>query len=281
MNKRIVSVLLVLFVVLFSVSTTFTGHFLQEATLDEAPLKGETFLVERVIDGDTLVIEGGERVRLLGIDTPETGQHLFSEATSILKELVEGKLVRLEKDITDRDKYDRLLRYIHINGMFVNTELLKHGMASTLFYEPDIRYQEEFLQAEALAREAGLGVWAFPAGDFCLGIFRLHYNARGDDNDNLNDEYVTFRNKCFHPISLDGLLLKDHANASFSFPDIMLANKSTVTLHTGSGKDSATDLFWGKTRAVWNNNGDSLTIWHKGEQLLQHTYQGFLKSNPK
>lgn len=132
--------------------------------------KSEIFKVTRVIDGDTIEIENGERVRYLGIDTPETVdprkpvQCFGIEASKKNKELVEGKIVRLEKDITDRDKYDRLLRYVHVGDIFINLELVKQGFAFSYTYPPDIKYQEEILAAEQEAREANRGLWvACPA----------------------------------------------------------------------------------------------------------------------
>ncbi|TSC55244.1 MAG: micrococcal nuclease [Microgenomates group bacterium LiPW_31] len=136
----------------------------------------ETFKVTRVIDGDTIEIEGGERVRYIGIDTPETVdprkpvQCFGIEASKKNKELVEGKNVRLEKDITDKDKYGRLLRYVYLGpsppvggsgqAIFINLELVKQGFAFSYTYPPDIKYQAEILAAEAEAREANRGLWA-------------------------------------------------------------------------------------------------------------------------
>lgn len=124
-----------------------------------------TFEVTRVVDGDTIEIEGGEKVRYIGIDTPETVdprkpvQCFGVEASKKNKELVEGKTVRLEKDITDRDKYSRLLRYVWVGDLFINLELVKQGFASSYSYPPDIKYQKEFLAAETEAREAKRGLW--------------------------------------------------------------------------------------------------------------------------
>ena len=126
--------------------------------------------VIRVVDGDTIEIEGGEKVRYIGIDTPETVdprkpvQCFGPEASKKNKELVEGKMVRLEKDITDRDKYNRLLRYIYIDDLSVNLELVKQGFAYSYSYPPDIKYQDQIIKAQQEAREARRGLWnACPA----------------------------------------------------------------------------------------------------------------------
>lgn len=137
---------------------------LVEGTPTSASVSG-TFKVTRVIDGDTIEIEGGEHVRYIGIDTPETVdprkpvQCFGVEASKKNKELVEGKTVRLEKDITDRDKYNRLLRYVWVDSLFVNLELVKQGFATSYSYPPDIKFQKEFSAAEKEAREAERGLW--------------------------------------------------------------------------------------------------------------------------
>lgn len=131
---------------------------------------GELLKVSRVIDGDTIELENGERVRYIGIDTPETVdprkpvQCFGVEASKKNKELVEGKSVRLEKDITDRDKYSRLLRYVWVGNTFINLELVKRGFAQSYSYPPDIKYQDQFVEAQKEAREAKTGLWgACPA----------------------------------------------------------------------------------------------------------------------
>ncbi|MFH0969069.1 MAG: thermonuclease family protein [Patescibacteria group bacterium] len=123
------------------------------------------FKVSRVIDGDTIEIEGGERVRYIGIDTPETVdprkpvQCFGVEASNKNKELVEGKTVRLEKDTTDRDKYNRLLRYVYVGETFINLELVKLGFAYSYSYPPDIKYQDQIVKAQQEAEKSKNGLW--------------------------------------------------------------------------------------------------------------------------
>jgi micrococcal nuclease len=122
----------------------------------------DTAMVTGVIDGDTIIIEGGYRLRYIGIDTPEIdGLEPFAmEALEANRRLVEGKIVRLERDISQTDKYDRLLRYVYVDGMMVNAELVRLGLAEAKAYPPDTKYQEKLEKAEREAKQAGRGIWA-------------------------------------------------------------------------------------------------------------------------
>ena len=123
----------------------------------------ESARVTRVIDGDTIAIEGGYRVRYIGIDTPEIRPETEAfgiEAWQANRQLVEGKLVRLERDISETDKYNRLLRYVYVDDIMVNAELVRQGLAQVKAYPPDTKYQD-FLEAlEAEAKGEGRGMWA-------------------------------------------------------------------------------------------------------------------------
>ena len=127
---------------------------------------GGLVLVTKVIDGDTIEIEGGIRIRYIGIDTPETVdprttvQCFGREASEKNKSLVEGKKVRLEKDISETDKYSRLLRYIWLGDKLVNEILVKEGYAYSSPYPPDIKYQDQFDEAQEFARENKKGLWS-------------------------------------------------------------------------------------------------------------------------
>jgi len=128
--------------------------------------KGEepVFKVNKVIDGDTIVLESGEVVRYIGIDTPETNESnndcFAQEAWDINRELVEGKEIKLKKDISDKDKYGRLLRYVWVDDIFVNEYLIKEGYALSAKYSPDTKYTEQFDNFEEQAEENNLGLWS-------------------------------------------------------------------------------------------------------------------------
>jgi len=121
---------------------------------------GNSVLVTHVIDGDTIEIEGGYHVRYIGIDAPEKGEPFYGEATEANRNLVEGKKVYLEKDVEDKDEYGRLLRYVWLDNIMVNAELVKLGYAYSYSYPPNTKYQQYFLQLEKEAREQKLGLWS-------------------------------------------------------------------------------------------------------------------------
>ncbi len=125
-----------------------------------------TVLVTAVVDGDTIEIEGGQRVRLIGVNTPETVdprravQCFGKEASAYTKSLIEGKRVRLEKDVSEVDKYGRLLRYVYLpDGTFINLKLVQGGYAQASAYPPDTAHKDAFQTAQTEAKEAQRGLW--------------------------------------------------------------------------------------------------------------------------
>lgn len=117
------------------------------------------YKVTRVIDGDTIEIEGGESVRLICIDTPERGEERYLEATHFLEDLILNKRVELVKDISERDKYNRLLRYIYLDGDFINKIMVEEGLAEAYPYRPDTTLCPQIQSAEVIARNKGIGIW--------------------------------------------------------------------------------------------------------------------------
>ena len=125
--------------------------------------------VVQVVDGDTIKVEVDGTVytvRYIGIDTPETVhpskpvQWMGPEASEANRRLVEGQTVYLEKDVSETDRYGRLLRYVFLaDGLFVNAELVRLGYAQVSTYPPDVRYEDLFLEMQQEAREAENGLW--------------------------------------------------------------------------------------------------------------------------
>lgn len=118
--------------------------------------------VVKIMDGDTIDVSlNGKiyRVRYIGIDTPEIGEPFYQEATNKNSELVGGKTVKLERDVSETDKYGRLLRYVYVGDLFVNAELARSGYARAITYQPDVRFQSFLESMEQEAKQALRGMW--------------------------------------------------------------------------------------------------------------------------
>lgn len=145
------------------------AHPPQKAALTDAlasPVPDGFVLVAEVVDGDTVRLADDSLVRYIGVDTPETVhpkkpvQCFGKEASAFNHALVEGKPVRLVRDISDTDTYGRLLRYVYLeDGTLVNLALVAQGYAHAITYPPDIAHAAEFRDAQTAARTAGLGLW--------------------------------------------------------------------------------------------------------------------------
>ncbi|MSQ28491.1 MAG: hypothetical protein EXR51_10200 [Dehalococcoidia bacterium] len=124
--------------------------------------------VVRVVDGDTIHVHlrGREQtVRYIGVDTPESVdprrpvERLGREASQRNHQLVEGKMVTLEKDVSETDRFGRLLRYVYIDGRMVNATLVEEGFANASAFPPDVKYRDLFARLEREARAAKRGLW--------------------------------------------------------------------------------------------------------------------------
>jgi endonuclease YncB( thermonuclease family) len=138
----------------------------------------ELATVVRIVDGDTIIVNrgrGDERLRYIGIDAPESVrpdtavEFMGKEASAANARLVEGRGITLEKDVSDTDRFGRLLRYVWVedpdrpgNLSMVNLVLVASGYAQAVTFPPDVRYTDELRAAERRAREQGLGLWGEP-----------------------------------------------------------------------------------------------------------------------
>jgi len=173
--KNIIVGLLVLVSIVLVGCSDLGVDVLDELTNEEHKWKKEKAVVERVVDGDTIIVkrsdgqEGmSERVRLLLIDTPESvhpekePEYYGEESSDYVKGLLkEGDSVTLEIGEDERDKYDRLLAHIWVDDMNLNKHLVEEGYAKVAFvFEPNTKYVDEFYRAEEKARESAKGVWS-------------------------------------------------------------------------------------------------------------------------
>jgi micrococcal nuclease len=230
----------------------------------------------RVIDGDTIRvrIERGdipgttagaqEDIRLIGIDAPETGENFAAQATAALKGLLShggGGEVTLYVDEETRDQYGRVLAYVFCGAqmdVFANAEMLRQGLATLYIVPPNVERVAVLQRAQDEAQTAGAGMWAATKAS-PLKIAQVEYNPPGDDTLDLNQEYLVFL--VLATGSLRGYAIEDESGKRFDFPGRVYQKGQTITLHSGRGTDTATDLYWGvRGSAIWNNDGDTVKV---------------------
>lgn len=244
----------------------------------ESPSINSTHSVKviRVLDGDTIEIEGGERVRYLGINAPESGQPFSTEATRENERLVAGRTVTLEFDVQTQDRYERLLAYVWAGDILVNQEIVKNGYAVIETIQPNVKYQDLILKAQQEARSACRGLWAGLCSQnkeaSCIKIVNINADAPGNDNYNKNGEWIEIKNTCSQTIPMENWLLKDSsASNKYEFKDFSLEGSKSVIIYSGCGSDTQNKLYWQCPEgqyAVWNNTGDHAFLYDASNNLI-------------
>ena len=245
-------------------------------------------LVTRVIDGDTIEVDiAGTiyKVRYIGLDAPELDDKrpeyctLAQEATRYNRQLVEGETVRLEKDISETDKYGRLLRYVYIDDIFVNAELVRQGLAWAKAYEPDTKYQAYLEEMEAEAKQDNRGIWAAPTIPppiiiENIKITKIFYDGLVPNVE--SDEYVEITNLGDQPQELTGCVLTDISDGypSFTFPSYILAPGKSVRVYTNEYHPEWGGFSFEYGRAIWNNaKPDEAVLYdNQGREVSRRSY---------
>jgi len=269
----------------------------------------------KVVDGDTVyakALDGTEyKIRLLGVDTPETYKENKPDeyillngapitdlnwlktwginAKEFAKENLAGKTVIIVFDNIAPKKgyYGRYLAYIYMNNSGVlldfNKELLTEGYARV--YVSQFEKLNEYQQAEYYAKSNHIGLWGWKIEESSqsttqsnsntkLVISFIHADAEGNDNYNLNDEYIRIKNIGSSTIDLTGWSVRDEAGNTYHFPNnYKLPPGSEITLYSGSGVNTNSQLYWGAQHAIWNNAGDTIYIVDStGKTVLTQSY---------
>jgi micrococcal nuclease len=237
-------------------------------------------MVTRVIDGDTIEIEGGERVRYLGIDAPEPNKCYGPEATAKNRELVERKKVTLEKDVSERDAFGRLLRYVYSNGLFINAELVQLGYASVYYRAPDLKYRELLPQLEQEARRAERGLWGLACatprptpGTGRIAITYVFYDGIVPRVE--SDEYVELRNQSAEMVDMAGWkLVSLIGGQTFIFQTgFVMRPGQTCCVYTNEYHPESCGLSFGSGSAIWRNSGDTASLLDsRGKEVSRYGY---------
>jgi micrococcal nuclease len=244
-NKKEIFLLIVLIGGLFLLNYNFLDSKLEEF-LDES----ETGFVERIVDGDTAIIDGNS-TRVLGINTPEKGEKYYAEAKNFLKELILNKTVKLEYGKEKYDLYRRKLAYVFLEGRNINLELVKNGFANVYILN-DKLYEKELRNAweECLKRGKNL---CERSDDVCSKCIELK-------NFNYKEQEVVFYNKCNFDCNLETWEIKDEGRKKFIFENFILERNQEVKIVVGDGTNSKNILYWKGESYVWTSTGDSLFL---------------------
>ncbi|WP_126664350.1 lamin tail domain-containing protein [Haloterrigena salifodinae] len=265
-----------------------------------------------VTDGDTMDVRmpdgSTDTIRLLGVDTPETTasrtdptewedipdnadgrewlEQWGAEASNYAEERLGGQEIYIEVDSESdrRGTYDRLLVYAsqsESSSKSFNLRLIENGYAR--MYDTQFTQRSTYQSAESEARNNDIGVWNYSepsnppsdgGGDSDLIVSNIHAEAAGNDHENLNGEYIELTNEGSSSIDMTGWTLADDADHTFYFPSgFSLESGESVTIYSGSGSNSETELYWGSGRAIWNNSGDTIIVTNAdGKTVINREY---------
>jgi hypothetical protein len=206
--------------------------------------KNDSFTVKRIVDGDTIELENGIKIRLLGLNTPEKNRPYYFEAKDYLKRLILDKKVEIKSQGTD--KYGRILGYVFLDKENVNELILGNGFANLYYYDKD-EYFKDLSYAENFARENELGIWKKSQDSGCIKLLELDYFDKTEDD----FETLKLENLCDKDISIK---IKDDANHYYE-----------RILEKG--------IFIEKFKNIFNDAGDSIYIWdEEGKLILFYRY---------
>jgi micrococcal nuclease len=235
---------------------------------EPAPFAGEVVEVVEVVDGDTIIvtIEGRrETVRLIGINSPEAGECFAAEATAAAARAVRAGKIRLAVEVSERDRYGRLLRHVYTGRVLLNDRLVRGGYALALPVPPDLALAARLLEAEATARSTRTGLWApaacgpaAPPGIVIVSVEPGSTIAGGSRQ----AEWITISNRSGGLVDLTGWSVRDASSAHrYRFPlGFELAPGDTVEIRTSCGNDHPDVLFWCADSPIWNDRGDLALI---------------------
>ena len=238
LNILIFLIILTNLVFLGYFTSTITGEVVKDNKIEYANLT-------RAIDGDTIELGDSRRVRLLGINTPEKNKPFYSEAKAYLQQY-ENLTVELEMTSEDRDKYNRMLRYVFYQSTFINEEILEKGLANLYIYQED-KYTSRLEKAEESARNNELGIWQ-KSQDACSSCIILEELNPVDPG-----EFVILKNTCLFTCNLEGWQIKDTAN-HFTNLDFSILSQEEETIP-----------FEGR---IWNDAGDNFFLRDKSGLLV-------------
>ena len=255
MNKKREIILLTVLIFLF----IFLNYNFIDNKIKESVKNSDVKIVERVIDGDTIILENNTHIRLLGINSPEKNETYDIEATNSLIEIVSNKTVTLEYGKEKTDLYGRTLAYVIVDGKNINVEQVKRGFANTYIYNND-EYSSSLNEAWSECLAVGKNLCE-KSNDKCAECIELK-------DLNLKEQEVTFYNNCSFDCDLTNWNIKNEGRKNFFFGNFILGSYKEVNVIVGNESDNENNLFWKGYDYVWTAAGDTLFLRDENGKLV-------------
>ncbi|MFS1511774.1 thermonuclease family protein [Chengkuizengella sp. SCS-71B] len=267
------------FLILVGCSKTITIEPTQQESTTDQQKQLINATINDVVDGDTIKVNLNgkkETIRLLLVDTPETVhpskavQAFGPEASNFAKDMLPvGSEVQIEIDVSERDKYGRLLAYLWVDGKMFNEMLLEKGLARVAYiYPPNVKYVDQFKEIQEKARQESIGIWSienYVQDDGFIDNKIEKNEAIVEDSPvqitevNLEEEYITIMNNDSTDMDMTGWsVLSVEGDQRFDFPDsYTIKAGEAITIWSGDFSRGvwSIDLYWTEQN-IWNNNGD-------------------------
>jgi len=229
------------------------------------PKKGR---IVAVYDGDTFTLSNGDKIRLVGVNTPELRpkEEFGLAARDAVADILINEEVYLTYGAVPRDSYGRLIASVRTEDTDIGEFLLREGLGHLFLIPPEGIDREKYLQAQTEAQNANKGIWSLSRYQSNLHLTSFHANAPGIDNDNINGEYLRVCNTTAETLNVAGYTITDLQGNSWEFPELHVPPGHTFKVFSGRGRTQSNpekqlEIYLGSYRPIWNNEHDRASIY--------------------
>jgi micrococcal nuclease len=218
-----------------------------------------TAFVSRIIDGDTIELESGEHVRMLGINTPEKGEKYYYEAKEFLEKEILNKTVNLKFGKEKKDLYNRTLAYVFLQEKNVNKKMISNGFANPYFPSGKDSYYSSFFEEWKNCVKKNLNI--------CENSQEICANCISLQEINYNKQKIVLKNICGINCNLTSWEIKDEGRKKFIFPEFILESNREIAIIVGKNQTEGT-LLWKRGDYVWTKTGDTIFLRDKEKKVV-------------
>lgn len=269
MKKRnSIIILLILFILLVIIVIQISPYLEEkidnlnkiDVFLGNVLLEKENGKVLKIVDGDTIEMENGDKIRLLGINTPEKKEKYYDEAKLFLEVLLLNKTITLEKTNKNTDLYGRKLRYVYLENRNINKEIVLNGLANVYYPSEKDWHTQEMIESWEKCIEKNV-LFCEKSNDICSSCINLEVF-------DYENEEITLKNICSYDCNLKNWNIKDEGRKKFIFPEFNLTKNEKVKIKVGNGINTNQVLYWETKDYVWTDTGDTLFLRDSEDKLV-------------